>query len=343
MEAAGGINEIYNFYVGKTLQNSLNQATASFSSTLGRAQATDYTSINAINSKAYVTQGQANGYINAGAAAALRVGSWYGCTPGALTLGAVASFARDVNAAKDTTNTRIANVQAGKYAQYTQYQAYLAYMAEVAAWEAAWQAVQPTEAELRAEAMRRARLGRMEQQLYKMHPGSVASTDIRKPAKVNPAVPPPPTSPYDNPITGFTTGMGAWVNSIVGIIEGGSAAGGVPYGGTPAGTMRTGAVGLGLVLTSGTVVLNAIDSYRAGNDLPKVFRDAIVNSAWDIELMAISFIPGFGPFIAIGLLLIDIATDGALSRANNELVGALWDNHLEYRESPYYLSPGVIG
>jgi RHS repeat-associated protein len=120
MEAAGGINEIYNFYVGKTLQNSLNQATASFNGTLGRAQATDYTSIGAINSIAYVTQGQANGYINAGAAAALSVGSWYGCTPGALTLGAVASFARDVNTAKDTTNTRIANVQAGKYAQYAQ-------------------------------------------------------------------------------------------------------------------------------------------------------------------------------------------------------------------------------
>jgi hypothetical protein len=59
--------------------------------------------------------------------------------------------------------------------------------------------------------------------------------------------------------------------------------------------------------------------------------------------MAISFIPGFGPFIAIGLLLIDIATDGALGRANNEFVGALWDNHLEYRKSPYYLPPGVIG
>jgi hypothetical protein len=54
-----------------------------------------------------------------------------------------------VNTAKDTTNTRIANVQAGKYAQYAQYQAYLAYMAEVAAWEAAWQAAQGAKAGLK--------------------------------------------------------------------------------------------------------------------------------------------------------------------------------------------------
>jgi hypothetical protein len=47
-----------------------------------------------------------------------------------------------VNTAKDTTNTRIANVQAGKYAQYAQYQAYLAYRAALAEAEAAWQAAQ---------------------------------------------------------------------------------------------------------------------------------------------------------------------------------------------------------
>jgi hypothetical protein len=64
-------------------------------------------------------------------------------------MGAVASFARDVNAAKDATNTRIANVQAGKYAQYAQYQAYLAYRAALAEAEAAWQAAQGAKAGLK--------------------------------------------------------------------------------------------------------------------------------------------------------------------------------------------------
>jgi hypothetical protein len=132
MEAAGGINEIYNFNVSQMLTNSYNQATAAFNSTLGLAQGTSYTSMAAINSIAYISQAQANGYINAGAAAAFAVGSWYGCSPGAITMGAVNLFASDVQTAKDTTNVRIANVQANKVAQYNQYQAWLAEQAWLA-------------------------------------------------------------------------------------------------------------------------------------------------------------------------------------------------------------------
>jgi hypothetical protein len=68
----------------------------------------------------------------AGAAAALAIGKLYGCTPGALTSGAIDAFTSNVNAAKETTNQRIAQVKSNKYAQYQQYQRYLAYLAWVA-------------------------------------------------------------------------------------------------------------------------------------------------------------------------------------------------------------------
>jgi hypothetical protein len=85
MEAAGGINEIYNFYVGQTLTNSYNQAAASFYSKLAYAYGVDYTSQGAINSIAGISQAEANWFINQGAAAAAAIGRTYGCTPGSLT------------------------------------------------------------------------------------------------------------------------------------------------------------------------------------------------------------------------------------------------------------------
>jgi RHS repeat-associated protein len=141
MEAAGGINEIYNFYVGQSLANSYNQATVAFNARLGYAQGVSYTSLSAINSIAYISQTEANAYINQGAARALSIGAAYGCSPGSLTMAAVNQFAADVATAKDTTNTRIANVQANKVALYTQYQVWLA--------EQAWLAAQAEHAALK--------------------------------------------------------------------------------------------------------------------------------------------------------------------------------------------------
>ncbi|MDR2156663.1 MAG: DUF6531 domain-containing protein [Clostridiales Family XIII bacterium] len=118
MEAMGGINEIYNFYVGRTLQNAQNKANAAFSSALSRASGTDYTSAEAINAIAGISQATANYYINAGAATARSVGATYGCAPGALTNAAVASFSANVNAAKTSVNARISEVRENKKAQY---------------------------------------------------------------------------------------------------------------------------------------------------------------------------------------------------------------------------------
>ena len=129
MEAAGGINELYNFYVGKTLQNSYNQALGAFNAKLNYARGVDYTSLAAINSISQISQATANYYINRGAQAAASVGSSWGCTPGALTNIAINSFAANVNAAKNSVNSKIAAVKRNKVAQYNAYQAYLARLA----------------------------------------------------------------------------------------------------------------------------------------------------------------------------------------------------------------------
>ncbi|MDR2106258.1 MAG: RHS repeat-associated core domain-containing protein [Coriobacteriales bacterium] len=130
MEAAGGINELYNFYVGRTLQNSYNQAASAFNARLSYAYGVDYRSLAAINSISGISQATANAYIAQGAAAALKVGATYGCNPGALTGAAIGAFAANVNTAKETTNQKIASVKSNKHYQYRQYQAYLAWVAE---------------------------------------------------------------------------------------------------------------------------------------------------------------------------------------------------------------------
>jgi RHS repeat-associated protein len=133
MEAAGGINEIYNFYVGQTLTNSYNQASASFYSKLAYAYGVDYTSQGAINSIAGISQAEANWFINQGAAAAAAIGRTYGCTPGALTNMAVNMYATDVNRKKDSVNSQIASVKANKQSQHNEWVAYMAYQAWLAA------------------------------------------------------------------------------------------------------------------------------------------------------------------------------------------------------------------
>jgi RHS repeat-associated protein len=133
MEQAGGINEIYDFYVGVTLQNSLIRATNSFYGSLQHARATDYRSQAAINSISLISQATANLYINQGSDAARSVGATYGCTPGALTNQAISSFANDVNTTKNSVNTQISAVKSQKQYQHQQYEAYLAYLAAQAA------------------------------------------------------------------------------------------------------------------------------------------------------------------------------------------------------------------
>jgi RHS repeat-associated protein len=130
MEAAGGINEIYNFYVGQTLTNAYSRASASFYSKLAYAYGVDYTSQAAINSIAGISQAEANWFINQGAAAAAAAGRTWGCSPGSLVNTAVNLYAADVNSKKNSVNSQISAVKSNKQVQYNQYQAYLAWIAE---------------------------------------------------------------------------------------------------------------------------------------------------------------------------------------------------------------------
>jgi RHS repeat-associated protein len=131
MEAAGGINEIYNFYVGNQLQNGYNHATSAFYGQLNTAQNTDYTSLDAVNSISSISQGVADYYINRAVDAAYAVGATYGCTPGGLVKQATGTFTSDVNAAKANVNTQITAIKDNKTLQYSQYQEYLAKQAEL--------------------------------------------------------------------------------------------------------------------------------------------------------------------------------------------------------------------
>jgi len=132
LEAAGGINEMYNFYVGHTLSNTLIMANSAFNAQLNYAYGVDYRSLAAINSIAGISQATADAYINYGAYLASNAGRTWGCKPGSLVNLAITSFSKDVNKAKDAVNVQIANVKANKYDQYQQYQAYLAYLAYLA-------------------------------------------------------------------------------------------------------------------------------------------------------------------------------------------------------------------
>jgi hypothetical protein len=60
-------------------------------------------------------------YINRGAAAAMNVGSTWGCTPGALTTAAINTFASDVNTARASTNSQIKVVKANKQQEHDEY------------------------------------------------------------------------------------------------------------------------------------------------------------------------------------------------------------------------------
>jgi RHS repeat-associated protein len=130
LEISGGINEIYNFYVGATLQNSYNRAASAFNGQLNYAKGVNYTSQAAINSISQISQASANAYITAGAQAALNVGASWNCNPTSLTGAAIHTFATNVQATKTSVNSQIAQVKANKQYQYQQYQAYLAWLAE---------------------------------------------------------------------------------------------------------------------------------------------------------------------------------------------------------------------
>jgi hypothetical protein len=133
MEEAGGINEIYNFYVGQTLTNSYNRASASFYARLGYAYGVDYTDQAAISSIAGISQAEANWFINQGAALAATIGYTYGCTPGSLTNMAVNLYAADVSRKKDSVNSQISSVKAGKQQDHDNWVAELERLAELEA------------------------------------------------------------------------------------------------------------------------------------------------------------------------------------------------------------------
>jgi hypothetical protein len=123
MEENGGINEIYNFYVGTTLQNQANASGSSFYRQYAAASDVPYTSSSAINGISQIPQSAANYYINMGRDAALAIGQVYGCTPGALTIDAIDKFTQDVNASKDSYNYQIDAVKADKLLQNAQWAA----------------------------------------------------------------------------------------------------------------------------------------------------------------------------------------------------------------------------
>jgi RHS repeat-associated protein len=110
MEAAGGINEIYDFYVGTTLQNAYIRANNAFNARLNYAYGVDYRNQSAINSMHGISQATANAYIEYGREAALAIGGTYGCTPGTLTNQAINTFASDVDSARVRVNKKIVSV-----------------------------------------------------------------------------------------------------------------------------------------------------------------------------------------------------------------------------------------
>jgi hypothetical protein len=130
MEAAGGINEIYDFYVGTTLQNAYIRANNAFNSRLNYAYGVDYRNQSAINSIHGISQATANAYIEYGRQAALAIGGTYGCTPGSLTNQAINTFASDVDSARVRVNKRIASVKASKQSKHN---AWVAEQARLAA------------------------------------------------------------------------------------------------------------------------------------------------------------------------------------------------------------------
>ena len=126
MEQAGGINEIYNFYVGETLQNAQRQASAAFNGSLNSARNTDYTNMNAISAIGQISQNSVNAYIQNGALMAQMVGANYGCQSGSLAYSATVAFSDTVNASRVSVNVQISRVKANKTTQYNQYRDWLA-------------------------------------------------------------------------------------------------------------------------------------------------------------------------------------------------------------------------
>jgi RHS repeat-associated protein len=114
MEENGGINEIYNFYVGATMQNHANMADNAFYRQLSDAQATPYTDMRAISGIAQIPQSLADRYINQGVGAVYAIGAVYGCAPGALTNRALETFRQDIDASKADVNSRIDEVKRSK-------------------------------------------------------------------------------------------------------------------------------------------------------------------------------------------------------------------------------------
>jgi len=114
MEAAGSINEIRNFAVGRTLQNNEIAAKSTFNGYLSSARGTDITNLQAVNGISQIPQSIANYYINRGAAMANAVGQTYGCTPGGVVQQAIGAFASNVNVARSSANSQISNVKVQK-------------------------------------------------------------------------------------------------------------------------------------------------------------------------------------------------------------------------------------
>jgi|GEM_PF-1697233 len=120
------INEIFDLYLGTTINNNIGRANAAFYGQLNYAANVDYQNIDAINGISGISQGTANYYINQGASQARSIGQTWNCSPGALTNQAVGQMTAYINASKNSVNSQIANVKAQKKTQYNEWRVWVA-------------------------------------------------------------------------------------------------------------------------------------------------------------------------------------------------------------------------
>jgi RHS repeat-associated protein len=286
MEGAGGINEIYDFYVGVTLQNSLIRATNSFYGSLEHARATDYRSQAAINSISLISQATANLYINQGADAARSVGATYGCTPGALTNQAISSFANDVNTTKNSVNTQISAVKSQKQYQHQQYELVLQYMSVFNSITNALKAIGQGNFALAARLL------------------NTSSSDVL--GKLNELL----------------NGLGVGVSGIDGIMQMGKGVYDVLENADLAGEVPQLARGLSIAKGAGAALalvgsgVTFVGALANGESV----GDAIADSTYGLVAGAAAFIPYAGPFISAGMTIGDIASQGAASKGTSDFM-----------------------
>jgi hypothetical protein len=310
MESAGGINEIANFYVGTSLSNSYAQANAAFSSKVYYANGVDYTSQAAINSISYISQAEANYYINQGAALAYSQGNTWGCVPGAYTNMAVNMYATDVNRRKDSANSQIYNIRQNKQAAHdawveeqirlAQEAAYKKWLEQCAAMAIAFMQERDRQTALRNAMMDAAMnaansvfgaIGALASNFPSMHIGT-------------------------NPVLGDVGTVSSYMGDFMGFTMDGVRLSDSPpmakVGNYLHGASKVvGAVGNGL-----NIYVDVTDTLDSGGN----FQDVMVNSAWDIAMTGIGAAGAYGAAGSFILSTVNLLSGGALEEVFNSAV-----------------------